>query len=92
MGSAFSQWDVDGNGTVNQDDVTYELTSTAVGMKTDYGDANLDHKVNFTDFQVLLDHWQGTGASLGRRRLHRQPGRQLRRLPEAAGLLEPVRL
>ena len=25
------------------------------------GDANHDGKVDFVDFQVLLDHWQGTG-------------------------------
>ena len=29
---------------------------------TPYGDANLDGKVNFTDFQVLIDHWQSSSA------------------------------
>ena len=58
-----SQWDVNGDGVVNQDDVTFELTDAAIGLKTEYGDANLDHKVNFTDFQVLLDHWQATGGT-----------------------------
>jgi hypothetical protein len=62
-GSLFAQWDVNGDGVVNQDDVTFELTDAAIGLKTEYGDANLDHKVNFSDFQVLLDHWQATGGT-----------------------------
>ena len=31
-------------------------------LQTSYGDANLDHKIDFGDFQILLDHWQAAGA------------------------------
>jgi hypothetical protein len=30
-------------------------------LKTAYGDSNIDHAVDFTDFQTLLNHWQHTG-------------------------------
>jgi hypothetical protein len=51
-----SQWKLcqDGN-PVGQADVDY-LVKTI--LQTGYADANLDCKVDFTDFQVLLDHWQ----------------------------------
>jgi hypothetical protein len=54
-----SQCDVNHDGSVSQADVTYELTQY---MHTNYGDANLDHYTDFTDFQVLLDHWQAPGG------------------------------
>ena len=44
---------------VNQADVDY-LVRNILGTR--HGDANLDQKVNFTDFQVLLDHWAKAGA------------------------------
>jgi hypothetical protein len=58
--AASSQWKVyaDSN-PVGQEDVTYELQNI---LHCAYGDANLDGKVDFTDFQVLLDHWQNSGA------------------------------
>jgi fibronectin-binding autotransporter adhesin len=61
FGQAYTtQWKVakDTN-PVGQEDVTYELTQL---MHTNYGDANLDRFTDFTDFQVLLDHWQATGG------------------------------
>ena len=55
-----SQWKVypDTN-PVGQEDVTYEV---AHYMLTNYADANLDRYTDFTDFQVLLDHWQAPGG------------------------------
>jgi hypothetical protein len=47
--------DVNGDGVVNQADVTYELNHY---LHTTYGDANLDKAVDFLDFQTLLNHWQ----------------------------------
>jgi fibronectin-binding autotransporter adhesin len=61
FGQAYTtQWKVakDTN-PVGQEDVTYELTQL---MHTNYGDANLDRFTDFTDFQVLLDHWQAPGG------------------------------
>jgi hypothetical protein len=61
FGQAYTtQWKVahDTN-PVGQEDVTYELTHL---MHTNYGDANLDKFTDFTDFQVLLDHWQAPGG------------------------------
>jgi autotransporter-associated beta strand protein len=61
FGQAYTtQWKVakDTN-PVGQEDVTYELTHL---MHTNYGDANLDRFTDFTDFQVLLDHWQAPGG------------------------------
>jgi hypothetical protein len=52
-------YDLNNDGVVNQADVTYEVVTI---LHTGYGDATLDRKVNFIDFQVLLDHWQNTGA------------------------------
>jgi hypothetical protein len=49
-------WDTN---PVGQEDVTYELVHL---MHTNYGDANLDRFTDFTDFQVLLDHWQAPGG------------------------------
>ena len=60
---ATSQWKVDGDGNVvGQGDVTFELRTY---FHTNYGDANLDTKTDFLDFQVLLDHWQATGPNIG---------------------------
>ena len=55
-----SQWKVypDTN-PVGQEDVTYEVSHY---MLTNYADANLDRYTDFTDFQVLLDHWQAPGG------------------------------
>jgi hypothetical protein len=55
-----SQWKLcqDGN-PVGQADVDY-LVKTV--LHTHYGDANLDGKIDFADFQILLDHWQVAGA------------------------------
>jgi fibronectin-binding autotransporter adhesin len=61
FGQAYTtQWKVypDTN-PVSQEDVTYELTHY---FHTNYGDANLDRFTDFTDFQVLLDHWQAPGG------------------------------
>jgi hypothetical protein len=58
--AAASQWKLDGDGkVVGQGDVDYLLKSI---LHKAYGDSNLDGKVDFTDFQVLLDHWQNHGA------------------------------
>ena len=55
-----SQWKVDYDGTpVGQGDVTY-LVKTL--LHTSYGDANLDRKVDFADFQLLLDNWMRTSG------------------------------
>ena len=62
FGTGYNQWDVNGDGVVNQADVD-ALVKLALG--TGYGDANLDRKINFADFQVLLDHWQMTGRWAG---------------------------
>jgi hypothetical protein len=54
--------DVNGDGVVDQNDVTYELNHF---LYTSYGDANLDGKTDFVDFQSLLAHWQGSGTGIG---------------------------
>ena len=60
---ATSQWKVSPDGlVVGQEDVTYELRTY---FHTNYGDANLDGKTDFLDFQVLLDHWQAAGPNIG---------------------------
>ena len=57
--AAISQWKVDGDATVvGQADVDYVVKNI---LHKSYGDANLDGKVDFADFQVLLDHWQLSG-------------------------------
>lgn len=43
---------------VGQSDIDYYVKTL---LKTSYGDANLDRKVDFSDFQMLLDNWQLTG-------------------------------
>ncbi len=62
---ANSQWKIvdDGN-VVGQEDVDY-LVQTI--LHTAYGDANLDCKVDFYDFQQVLYHWcqHGTGWAGG---------------------------
>jgi hypothetical protein len=57
-----SQYDVNGDGGVSQADVTYELNHYFL---TSYGDANLDKATDFGDFQALLNHWQGSGSTIG---------------------------
>jgi hypothetical protein len=57
---ATSQWKVaPDNNPVAQEDVTYELQNI---LHTNYGDANLDGKTDFVDFQTLLNHWQAKGG------------------------------
>jgi hypothetical protein len=48
-------YDLNGDGVTNQADLTMLLNSL---LGTVQGDANLDRKVNFSDFQVVLDNWQ----------------------------------
>jgi hypothetical protein len=56
--AAGSQWKIDYDGTpVGQGDVTY-LVKTI--LHSNYGDANLDGKIDFADFQIILDHWMST--------------------------------
>jgi hypothetical protein len=57
-----AQYDVNGDGVVSQDDVTYELNHYFL---TNYGDANLDKATDFVDFQALLNNWQANGSSIG---------------------------
>jgi hypothetical protein len=54
-----ARYDLNADGLVNQADVDYLVKNV---LHTNYGDANLDGKVDFADFQVLLDHWQNSGA------------------------------
>ena len=57
---ANSQWKiVDDDNVVGQEDVDY-LVQTI--LHTAYGDANLDCKVDFYDFQQVLYHWCQQGA------------------------------
>jgi len=59
----YNKWcDVNGDGVVNQLDVTYELNHY---FHTSYGDANLDRATDFGDFQTLLNHWQASGPTIG---------------------------
>jgi hypothetical protein len=46
---------------VNQSDVDWELATGMNGER--YGDANLDRKVEYGDFQALLDNWQRSGCT-----------------------------
>jgi hypothetical protein len=39
------------------------LRTTSLNLVS--GDANLDGKIGFTDFQILLDHWQNSGNGIG---------------------------
>jgi hypothetical protein len=59
FGDTTGRYDLNGDGVVNQADVDY-LVKTI--LKTGYGDANLDHAVDFLDFQVILNHWQSSGT------------------------------
>jgi hypothetical protein len=52
-----SDYDVDANGNI---DVWDERAFIYDYCHTNYGDHDLDGKINFADFQVILDHWQGT--------------------------------
>ena len=51
-----------GQDTVGQEDVSYLLDDV---LHCRYGDANLDGKVDFLDFQILLDNWQHSGIHIG---------------------------
>jgi hypothetical protein len=57
-----AQYDVNGDGVVNQADVSYELWHY---FHTFYGDANLDRTVDFVDFQTILSHWGASGPGIG---------------------------
>lgn len=57
-GTYNSFYDLTGDGVVSQLDMNDLLTNI---LHKSYADANLDGVVDFTDFQVLLDHWQKTG-------------------------------
>jgi hypothetical protein len=59
FGDNTGQYDLNGDGVANQADVDYLVKNV---LHTNYGDANLDRKIDFADFQVLLDHWQNSGA------------------------------
>jgi hypothetical protein len=52
------QYDLTNDSIVTQADVD-ELVRNI--LHTNYGDANLDRKIGFGDFQFLLDHWQAIG-------------------------------
>ena len=52
-------WDLNSDSTVNQADVGYLLKNV---LHKSYGDSDLNGKVDFADFQVLLDHWQNLGG------------------------------
>ena len=59
FGSDSLQFDVSGDGVASQADVDYLLKNI---LHKAYGDVNLDGKVDFGDFQVLLDHWLHSDA------------------------------
>ena len=52
-------YDLDRSGTVDDDDVTY-LVETIIG--TFMGDANLDHRVDAADLNVVGIHWRNAGT------------------------------
>jgi hypothetical protein len=56
------QYDVNSDGVVSQDDVTYELNHYFL---TSYGDTDMNKATDFQDFQALLNHWQNTGSGIG---------------------------
>jgi hypothetical protein len=58
FGDTTGRYDLNGDSAVNQADVNYLVTTI---LQTGYGDSNLDHAVDFLDFQNLLNHWQATG-------------------------------
>jgi hypothetical protein len=57
-----AQYDLNGDSVVNQDDVSYELQHYFL---TNFGDGDMNHATDFQDFQILLNHWQATGPSVG---------------------------
>ena len=59
VGDYRAAFDRNGDTVVDQLDVTCELSNY---LYSNYGDANLDRYTDFTDFQVLLDHWQASGS------------------------------
>ena len=52
-------YDANGDGVVTQADEDYLVRTI---LHTGYGDANLDNKIDFSDFQTLLDHWMNNGV------------------------------
>jgi MYXO-CTERM domain-containing protein len=60
FGSSPSIYDLNGDGVTNQQDVDVLVRNI---LHTDYGDVNMDYKVGFTDFQVMLNYWQQTGQT-----------------------------
>lgn len=70
--------DVNGDGVLNAADIDAlykQYGSGAAGLaavasevknvfNTGMGDANLDHKVDLSDFQVILDDWQNSGPGI----------------------------
>jgi hypothetical protein len=59
----YNSWcDVNSDGVVSTADVTYELNHYFL---TSYGDADMNKATDFQDFQILLNHWQATGAGVG---------------------------
>jgi hypothetical protein len=57
-----AQYDVNGDGVVNQADVTYELWNY---FHTSYGDVDLSRTVDFQDFEAILNHWKASGRGIG---------------------------
>ena len=57
--NGLAQYDLNGNGAVNQADVDY-LVHTI--LHTNYGDANLDGRVDYPDIQTVLNNWLATDA------------------------------
>ena len=59
FGQAAGVWDLNGDGVVNQADVDCFVKTI---LHTNYGDANLDCKVDFYDFQQVMYNWQSQNA------------------------------
>jgi hypothetical protein len=58
----WNHWDWNDDGVINQADFLGVLNGY---FRTSYGDANLDRATDFADFQILLNHWQNSGAGVG---------------------------
>ncbi len=71
--------DVNGDGVLNAEDIDAIYKQYGAGatgqaaveaelkdiFNTTLGDANLDHKVDLSDFQIVLDYWMDSGSSIG---------------------------
>jgi hypothetical protein len=53
-------YDMTGDSTVNQNDTNRLIHTT---LATEFGDVNLDHKVNFADYQTLETYFGTTGTA-----------------------------